>query len=158
MNESVENRVIQTFRERVGRGDVAQIRVTSRIAGGMPGEGRVEEEFSVLGTNQATLRARATGAAPEEASAQLDEAKVRRLYERLSEGLDSLVPREQARFVPDSDVGSITIEMDGEQATFFYLADEEQREAQGQTISPGMAEALKELSTLSRQVREKRED
>ena len=158
MNQSVENKVIQNFRDHLERGDVTKVHVTNRIAGGMPGEGHIEEEFFVSGTNQAMRRAMSTGSPPEEESSQLDEAEVRRLFDRISQGVDSLVPRDKARFVPDSVIGSIVIEVDGEQATFFYLVDEEQREAQGQTLSPEMAEALKELSNLSQQLHQRGED
>ncbi len=158
MNQSVESRVIEKFRENVARGDLDGVHIVNRIAGGMPGEGRIDEEFYISGRNQARFRARTTGAPAEDTTSELSDAEVQRLFQQISTGVSGLVPRSQAQFVPDSVVGSITIEVDGEQATFFYLVEEEEREAQGQPMAPEMSEALDNLSTLSKALREKKEE
>ena len=157
MTQSNEEKVIEKFRDCLANGDLSRIHIVNRITGGTPGEGRIDEEFFISGKTEATVRISEAGAPPEEASSKLKENDVRLLFEKVSKGVDSLVPREKASFIPDSDVGSITIEVDGEQATFFYLMDEDEREAQQKPVSRKMTEALKKFSVLSKRLQKKRE-
>jgi len=68
------------------------------------------------------------------------------------------VPRSKARFLPDSLVGSITIEVGGEQAVLFFLADEEDRQAQKKIVPPTMTKTIKELAHLLRRLLPKKGD
>ena len=156
MAQSNEEKVIEKFRDILEDGDLSRIKIVNRITGGTPGEGRIEEESFISGKAEATFRSKEAGAPLKEASSKLKENEVRLLFEKVSKGLDSLVTREKANFIPDSVIGSITIEVDGEQATFFYLADEEERKAQQKPVSPKMTEALKKFLTLSRRIKKKK--
>ncbi|MGQ9871190.1 hypothetical protein [Leptodesmis sp.] len=89
---------------------------------------------------------------PQEASAEFAPAEVQSFLAQVGQGIDSLVPRSEARFLPDSVVGSITLEVDGEQATFYFLVDEEERQGQNKPIAPAMAEAIDNFSQLSKQL------
>lgn len=152
MPESQEQDVVQEFRERVARGDLDRLGVTFRVSGGMPGEEHVTEELAIAGTKRARARADRTTAPSAEASASLDDAEVRELFRELSESAGELLPRDQARFVPDSLVGSITVEVEGRTATLYFLADEEERAAQGRRISRTAAEALDRFSQVERRI------
>jgi hypothetical protein len=152
MNNSIESEAIQKFRERLNQGNLAGINVTYRVSGGMPAEGRIEEEFSVSGNNLATARSVTRTNLPQEASAEFAPADVQSLLAQVGQGIDSLVPRSEARFLPDSVVGSITFEVDGEEATFYFLVDEEERQSQNKPISPAMVEAIDTFSNLSEQL------
>jgi hypothetical protein len=156
MTQSNEERVIEKFRERLSDGDLSRIHIVNRITGGTPGEGRIEQEFWISGKNEATIRIKDAGAPLEEASSKLKENDVHLLFQKVSKGIDSLVTREKANFIPDSVVGSITIEVDGEEATFFYLADEDEREAQKKPVSRKMKEALDKFSLFSKRLQKKR--
>jgi hypothetical protein len=150
MNGSVESRAVEKFRERLNSRNLTGVRLTHRVAGGMPGEGRTEEEVVVLGTNQAITRSVTPGGASEEASIHLDQLELITLFEQIEQAITGLVPRSEARFPPDSVIGSLTIELNGEQATFYYMADEEQRKTQNQFLAPNTSEALTSLSKLSK--------
>ena len=152
MSNSIESEAIQKFRERLNQGNLAGINLTYRVSGGMPAEGRIEEEFSVSGNNLATVRSVAETNLPQEASAEFAPAEVQSLLAQVGQGIDSLVPRSEARFLPDSVVGSITLEVDGEQATFYFLVDEEDRLTQNKPISPAAAEVIDTFSHLSQQL------
>ena len=132
MSESIESRVAEKFRESLGEEELpAGMRVVYRVSGGMPHE-RLEHEFALTGAGRSDVRMAdelEAAMAPQEASADLDQVEVRELLEQIGVSLDELVPRSEARFLPDSLVGSITIEVDGEAAEFFFLADEDQRVA-----------------------------
>ena len=152
MSNSVESEVIQKFRERLNQENIEGINLTYRISGGMPAEGRIEEEFKISGNNLATVRSVTGTNLPQEASAEFAPAEVQSLLSQIGQGIDSLVPSSEARFLPDSVVGSITLEIDGEQATFYFLVDEEDRLSQNKPIAPAAAEAIDNFSNLSRRL------
>jgi hypothetical protein len=144
----------ERFRELVNRGDLRQdVRVVYQISGGIPEE-RVEEEFRVSGSNEAQSRlggVRTAGAA-REVSAELDRTETQQLFQRVASSLDELVSRSEAGFLPDSLVGSVTIEVRGEQETLYFLADERQRQGQDEASAPRMPQALKPLEETSRRL------
>ena len=74
------------------------------------------------------------------------------MFRLIGSGLDGLFPRSQARFIPDSVVGSITIEVGEEKETLYFLADEEDRVAQDKPIDPQMTEAIKRIRLISQQL------
>lgn len=131
MSELSEFKVIQRFREHLDRERLTEdTNVVYRIAGGMPHE-RIEHEFRLSGVGKATVKMRdeLKGIPPQEAPGNLDQEETRDLLQQIGVSLDELVPRSKAQFLPDSVVGSITFEFDGEETTLFFLADEEQRVA-----------------------------
>jgi hypothetical protein len=144
----------ERFRERVARGDLRQdVQVVYRISGGMPEE-RIEEEFRLSGSSEAESKFidGRTAEAAREVSAELDGAETQQLFQRVASGLDELVSRSEARFLPDSSIGSITIQVGGEQETLYFLADEGQRQGQEEASAPRMPEALKPLEETSRRL------
>jgi hypothetical protein len=129
MSESIESRVTEKFRKSLSDEKLPEdMRVVYRVAGGMPHE-RLEHEFTLTGGGRSDVRMgdELRGIAPQEAYADLDQTEARDLLEQIGVSLDELVPRSEARFLPDSLVGSITIEVGGETAELFFLADEDQR-------------------------------
>ena len=131
MSESIESRVAEKFRKSLGEEELPEnMRVVYQVSGGMPHE-RLEHQFTLTGGGRSDVRRadELSARAPEEAYADLDPVEARDLLEQIGVSLDELVPRSEARFLPDSLVGSITIEVDGEAAEFFFLADEDQRVA-----------------------------
>ena len=141
--------VLENFRGKVAAGDVSGIRVSVRVSGGMPGEQHLDRTVSVEASGQAVVTAApedAGGAAQE--SMRLPEEETADLLRRLSEGAEGLVPRSRARFLPDSVVGSVIVEVDGEQTELFYLADEQDRITQDKPIPPAATAALEQLPQL----------
>ena len=140
----------EKFRERVQRETLTEdVKVVYRVAGGMPHQ-RIEKELKLSGRGKADLKVRdALKPGPaEEASGELTEAETRDLLRQIASGLDSLVPRSEARFLPDSVVGSITVEVDGEETTLYFLAEEEERVAQDKSVSPQMTKALRRIGRI----------
>jgi hypothetical protein len=154
---SKTSEIIRKFRERVDLKDITEdLKVVYRIAGGMPSE-RVEEELQLTGSGKARVKERDVlkSIPAREVSRELDESEVIDLFRKVGPGLDSLVPREEARFLPDSLIGSITIEVDGEETILFFLADEEQRLAQDKPIAPQVAEVVQHFRGISQRLLKK---
>jgi hypothetical protein len=150
MPEADKREVLARFRRKLADQDTQGLRVHLQIAGGMPGEHYAREEVTLVGAQRLMARTENTEGPPAEAESTLDEAEAYELLQKLGDGADDLVDRSEARFIPDSVVGSVTIEVDGEETTLFFLADEEEREAQRQYLSPPTAEALDRLAALAR--------
>jgi hypothetical protein len=155
------NSISERLRELVTREDLRQdVQVVYRISGGMPEERR----FRLSGSNEAEAmfidklsalvysRDDLGPGAPQEVSTQLDSAETKRLFQDVASSLDSLVSSSEARFLPDSSIGSITIEIGGEHETLYFLADEGQRQGQDEAYAPRMPEALKPLEETSRRL------
>jgi len=132
MSEPFVSRLKQTFRERLNRTELPEdVSIVYRVIGGMPHE-RIEQEFRLASTGETTVKMRDAlrGIPQQETSRTLDRGEVRDLLQQMDLTLDDLVPRSEARFPPDSAVGSITLNVAGEQETLFFLADEELRIAE----------------------------
>ncbi len=152
MKNSLESGLIQKFRECLNQGNLQGVNVTYRVSGGMPTEERTEEEFSLSGNNLARVRSVKGTNLPQEASAEYAAAEVKSLLNKVGQGIDSLASRSEARFLPDSVVGSLTLEVEGEQTTFYFLADGEERKTQKKESAPVIAEAIETFSQLSQRL------
>ena len=74
------------------------------------------------------------------------------LLEQLGEGAIELIPRSEASFIPDSVVGRVTLKVDGQEASFFFLADEEQAKQHGKALSAKAARSVEGLSRLHKRI------
>jgi hypothetical protein len=125
------------------------IKVTLRIAGGMPDE-RIEEEVQVSGTGRVSFKASdmLKKSAPAGASGTLDADELRELLAEVAagaEGTEGLCTRAQARFLPDSVIGRLTVEAGGQKTDLFFLSDEGERKAQKKVLSPRAAAVIGRL-------------
>ncbi len=151
MPEADKREVLAKFRRKLTEQDTDDLRVHMRISGGMPGERFESREVTLRGTRQVQARAEDTDG-PLEGSSPLDESEAFEVLRGLADGADDLVDRSEARFLPDSLVGTVTIDVGGDTTTLYFLADEEEREAQRQFLSPVTAGALKNLTALATRV------
>jgi hypothetical protein len=97
------------------------VRLRFRLSGGMPSQ-RLEDEFTLTGDGKVTARRRdmLVEAKTHLGRRQLDREETRQLFQDLEAGLDHLVRAEDARFLPDSVVGSVTLEAGGESLTLYF--------------------------------------
>jgi len=114
--------VIQKFHERIDRGNLTDdTKFIYRVQGGLP---RIEEEYSLSGSGSATLLREDPlhRISRQEFSTLLDQAESRELFQLVRSGLTSLISQPQLPFlVPDSVLGSLTVEVDGERETFCFI-------------------------------------
>lgn len=153
MANQSESKLIQKYHRHINRKRLSkQLKVVYRVAGGMPSE-RVEEEVQLLGNGEVTVKFRDQLKSPEvqEASAKLAAGETRQILQQLEAAFGSLVPRSGANFVPDSVVGSITVEIEGEAETYYFLVDEEQEEDLRTPMPPDLATAIDHVSQVSKQ-------
>jgi hypothetical protein len=122
MEEGPLQGVIQKFHERIDRGNLTDdTKMIYRVQGGLP---RIEEEYRLSGSGAAMLlREDPLYSIPrQEFSTILDQAESRELFQLIRSGLASLISQPQLPFlVPDSVFGSLTVEVDGERATFPFI-------------------------------------
>lgn len=147
MPNSTENQVIRTLKERVSRGELNGIDVTFRVTGGAPGEERVDEEVH-LSPSLVSARIIEGSRVMQESSLTVATPELKNVLLEISEGAGELIPRSEARFIPDSIVGEISVKIDGQEASFFFLPDEEQAKQHGKGLSEKAARPVETLRRL----------
>jgi hypothetical protein len=156
MSERTESELLTRFRRAVERGELDDVRVVYRVSGGEPGE-RIDEEIRLSGADSASLRAhdelRPSAAA--EVAGRLDAEEARSMYRETASALEAMVPRSQARFIPDSTVGMVTIGVGEEEETLYFLADEEQSYGQEERIARGAPRAAGAMREIARRLRQR---
>jgi hypothetical protein len=120
-----DRRVVEHFRDRVRGAAMQGVRVTLRVAGGFPSE-RLDHRLVLLGDGEARLdvndaRDPTAGGSREE---KLDADSIASLYAEIDGRLDRFASGGQAAFVPDSLVGFLTIEVDGDAAELVFGPDQ----------------------------------
>jgi hypothetical protein len=162
--------LIEEFTSRVERGDLADqdLSITYRVSGGMPSETHESIEGALIEEKQEELqefnlsgdgRTEALIKTPPEdepeqvVSGELDPSESQELFQLIKSGISSLTPRAEARFLPDSQIGALTINVGGEEETLYFLADEDARQTQGKPIAPEIAEALQNFEQMSQRLK-----
>lgn len=160
MSAPSESEIIKKFKESIAKGIFDEgMKVTYRVEGGMPSE-QIKEEFRLSGNGKATVREMnvLTASAPQEVSTDLDKSATREVFKNVEVGLDRMVTRSEASFLPDTAVGSVTIEVEGKKTTLFFPAEEESirkgRDLAPEilTAGPGIAETMRFFKDKSRQI------
>jgi hypothetical protein len=155
----MKQRVVQAFAKRVSQGSLAQdLQVIYRVVGGMPSQ-RVEYEVnvdSVGGARVAVYDARISRRA-KRASIAPENLDVAGLFEQISAGLHTLLPASRATFPPDAFVGSITIRIDDNEETFYFVPEAEKRRAPGKGVAPSMDRALQRFWGIAKDMTEAQE-
>ena len=95
---------------------------------------------------------------PQKVAGELARAETRDLFQKVESGLDRLVPRSEARFLPDSVVGRITIQAGGEAVTLFFQPEEEVSPPDVMLTASPMTEVMQRVGQLSRQLLERNKE
>lgn len=152
----MKQRVARAFAQRVQQGNLGtEVQIVYRVAGGMPSQ-RVEYEIaldSASGARIAALDARLTRTT-RRLSIPPEALDIPGLFADVSNGLQSLHPESRHTFPPDALVGSMTIRVDGDEETFFFVPEAEKRRKPGREVVPSMDRALQRLWSLARRATE----
>ena len=125
MMRDKDRRVVERFRDRVRGGARRGVRVTLRVAGGLPSQ-RLQHRFILDGDGKASLdvsdaREPLARFARKE---QFDTDAAKLLFAEIESRLERFASRGHAFFVPDSLIGYATIEVDGEVAELLFAPDQ----------------------------------
>jgi hypothetical protein len=145
-----EHAGLTELRKRVEKaGKVQDVKVTVRIAGGIPSQ-RLEEEYEVSGSGRVSHRFSdmLKESKPVRGSGRLNAAELRELLDAVARGTEGLVPRSMARFLPDTVVGKLTIEVGQKKTELYFLPDESTRTAQNKHISSQAAATIERFRGL----------
>jgi hypothetical protein len=150
----MSNRVIQKFNQRVDHGNLTDdVKVIYRISGGMPYEA-VEQEFIVSGSGSTNLTGRNALGSISPQTFEINQRENQEIFGLVRSSIERLPIRSEARFLPDSLVGTITIEVNGEEETFYFLADEADRVVQHKPIPSDISEAIQRLTEISQRTQQ----
>ena len=143
-----ELQAISDLRAHAIRGDTGGVEIMYRVTGGAPGEQIEDAELRVSASGAVHARQRLVTASAH----QLAEPELNDLLRDVGEGLGELIPRSEARFVPDSVVGQVSVRVDGQESSFFFLPDAEQARQQGKPLPAMAARAVGALERLRARV------
>jgi hypothetical protein len=143
--------VVREFGECVRDEKWTGLALTFTISGGTPSQ-RKHEAFRLEGTGLLNGRSSDARSSPEtrEAAVTLAEADAHQLLKRAASGLSRLARQPKVRFPPDAVVGSITVDVDGREATLYFVP-EEQRHQQTRRLPGELREGLDVLRAAFRQ-------
>lgn len=150
----MSDQVIQRFNQRVDQGSLTDdVKVIYRISGGMPDEA-VEQEFVVSGSGSTNLTGRSALGSISPQTFEINQGENREIFGLVRSGIDRLPTRSEASFLPDSSVATITVEVNGEEKTFYFLADEADRLVQNKPIPSEISEAIRRLTEISQRTQQ----
>ena len=152
MPNATETEEIRKLRERTASGELAGIYVTNHVRGGSTAEQQVDEEVQLSGRGQVKARVGTPAAAVRESSETMPLPQVIELLRQIGDGADGLIPRSEAAFIPDSVVGQVSVTVDGQEVSLFFLADQGQAEQHGKVLAPRAAAAVDSLARLHKRV------
>jgi hypothetical protein len=152
MQNTNEDKVIRMLKERVAGGELNGIDVTYRISGGAPGERLADEEVHLSGPGLVHARVMQESQVKQESSLNIAKPELKDVLLEISEGAGELISRSEARFIPDSIVGQISVKVGGHEASFFFLADEEQAKQHGKVLSPKAAHLVETMQRLHKRI------
>lgn len=143
MKDSLFTSLRRQLQERRLANDAA---VVYRLSGGIADD-RLEESVTVTAPGGLHVRVldnlekKREGEAHQEIGreAALD------LFRLLLQGVESMIPAAEARFVPDTLVASVTVIVGDKKEAFCFLADEEESRYRGQPIKPELKMMLDRL-------------
>ena len=140
MPEEREGTVLSRFRDLLKTGDLSDdVSIVYRLNGGAPGK-QVNE--SVLLTSDGKVRVLVSdelGRKLEgDAGDNLGREAFLELARTVESGINDLIPEPEARFIPDSLVGSVSIGIGDEVETYYFDADEEAAAHQGSEMPSGV--------------------
>jgi hypothetical protein len=116
-----------------------KVKITHRISGGVPGQ-RYNWKVEIVGDGKVSYEIKDEMSRKDEKYAtSLPEKNIKNLLKDIrSSGLLDL-SEAGGDFLPDSLVGSITLEIDGKTTTYYYLADPDQRRRQEKILKQPIA-------------------
>lgn len=136
--------ILKKFRDSVDRGSFPEdMKVTFRIAGGLPDQ-RLEEEVTLSGRGEAEVKAMdmLESKPTEKVHATLPQEEIQAAFQKIKLSLDSMVPRSEACFLPDSVVGSVVIEIGDEKTTMFFPVDSAEKTAGREAVPSPVSDAI----------------
>lgn len=154
MPNATEVEMIRKLRDRTTRGELNGIDVTYHVQGGSPAGQTVNDEVRLSGLGVVQARVGTPATTMRESSENMPRDQVIELLRQIGEGADGLIPRSEAAFIPDSVVGQVSVTIDGQEVSFFFLPDQAQAEQQGQVLSPGAAAAVGNLARVHKRILE----
>jgi hypothetical protein len=139
-----DTNVVSRLRAQAQQGNLSDdAAIVFRMTGGV-GDDALEESMILTGAGGLQIRSRdRSGRKPlGEVRTDIGRAEALELYRLLLQGIDSMVPASQARFVPDTLVAAVTLGLGNDVETFYFAADEEDHERRGQPLKPEIRRIL----------------
>lgn len=142
--------VVSQLRSQAKKGQLAEnVAISFELKGGV-GDDRLEEAVAITGPGDLRIKVddKLAKKPQGEISARVESKDTLELCRTFLAGVDSMVPASEARFLPDTLVGSVTFAIGDERETFYFEADEEDSEHRGKPIPAKIKSILSDMGKL----------
>jgi hypothetical protein len=158
MSAKPEPTIVESVKKAVDQNTLSDdVHVVYRLAGGLPHE-RIDEVIKLSGTGALQWSKHDAQHLPTalKSSTRLESAQTREVFREVAAGIKSLVPRSEARFLPDTVVGSITIVVSDHEETFYFEPDSNGRITPYRMIASDIVAAIDRLKGIAQQLERER--
>ncbi len=148
---ALSDQVRELFDRFVNAGEFAKTKISFRVVGGMRDEPQLpplpppDEVLIISGKGEARLLSD-EGILSE---APLLATQIAPLFEQVRSNLPALVPVSEARFVPDSLVGEVTIEVNGDEDKLYFSMEDERAQPGEQPVEQGLGDLRSRLADIA---------
>jgi len=149
-------KVIREFRRSVESGNIDNLKIVYKVSGGPPGN-QIVKEIIIPGfkeeieLNIKDQSDQFTEMSNAKRSLRQDSTEKHSLFKQIASDMQDLTSLSKPIFLPDSVVGSLTIQTENnEDNTIYFLVDEVDRKIQNKPIPPGIANVIKDLERITK--------
>lgn len=150
---STYENILDTYLKRIELGDDDDVKTIYRATVGPEGK-RLSNEIIIYlnGNVENKINDEMKSGETKELSVKLDPKETQSLFRRIGVSLRNLSHFSQPPFLPDSLVGSITIQVGDERFTSYFLLNEKDRLLQSKPIPSELAQVIQDIQNVSSRI------
>jgi len=148
--KNLDTNLIKKFKTKILSDDFKNTRIIYRVKGGAPSE-RIEKEVVVNADgkvetiiNEDQLKVLSNG----KKSITIKDTEVKNLFKEVTNFIDQLAA-DDSKFLPDSMIGSLSIQIEDKRTTIgYFLEEEEERKVQNKFVGPNLSNVIDKLESF----------
>ena len=148
--KNVDTNLLQKFKSKISSNDFKNTTIIYRIKGGAPSE-RIDKELVVNADgkvetiiNEDQLGVLSKG----KKSLTRNDNEIKNLFKEVTNFIDQLAA-DDSKFLPDSVIGSLSIQIEDKETTIgYFLPEEEERKVQNKFVGPNLLNVINKLESF----------
>ena len=145
--KNLDTNLIKKFKSNILSDDINDTRIIYRVKGGAP-SGRIDKEVVVNadGKVETIINEDQLGILTKgKKSIEIKNNDVKNLFREITTFIDELAA-DDSKFLPDSEIGSLSIEIEGNNTIIgYFLPEEEERKVQSKPTNPNLSNVISKL-------------
>lgn len=151
MDKREKNGILKKFSHSIKHSNLTEnISIAYKIAGGIP-EYRKVEEFILSGDGNARVISQdlKKSQSLKKIETKIDPSGTKKLFMEVIPHLKNLMLRSEAKFLPDSLIGSVTIQIGDEKQKYYFMTDSKDQNHEYYKIKDQMINAINLVSEIT---------